>query len=219
MIHWATANLKATNFYDRYCTRRKALPDIAENSATWSYKASMNIRDPKHTVWSATHTLSFRSLLKNAMIPVISEFLRAEDFSTKKCVALMTKIREYYHANKVVNYTYGIAQKWVNIAIKYYIILNSFNAPTHTCDVNAFYIRKGYTISSPYVFNYHLFPVDTSYGRKLIGLKGIDFWAYSGGVSWHECDNISVFEKYWDDVDHALSPDDLPPNVYEIEHF
>ena len=103
------------------------------------------------------------------------------------------------------------------MSIKYYIILQSYDAATGTCDVRNVFARI------PELYAYELFPVDSKLSDFINTDFAILFTGYSGGHTWHKCDKQAVFEQYWHDVGAAITASatysGYLPILYEIERW
>ena len=104
---------------------------------------------------------------------------------------LWDDIRNVYHTCGITWYTYGNAQKWVAMSIKYYLFFKYSNNPLDLSN----------DILADIVF-----PVDSRMIRKIAsnknGLlrKSVNFnW-----ISWSQCDNKQIFIQYLSDVKAAL---------------
>lgn len=131
-----TKKEKMEAFYKYYCERSKYYQnELAKNEKTQEFFARM-----------AAH-LSYRASVMRALTfgdqkakapnirekgeKIISEFLVKSLENPPATVGEVAKYWEKLHnlylKEKIEDYTYGNAQKWVNMAIKYFIILLSHN--------------------------------------------------------------------------------------------
>ena len=67
---------------------------------------------------------SQKNTLKGKGEKIIADFLSNKTYDMNKCVDVIKQIKELYK-NDVRDYTYGNAQKWVNMSFKYYVIFNA----------------------------------------------------------------------------------------------
>lgn len=175
-------NEKMNNWYTRFCENKKMvkeLPetpdfnDLARVAANLSYRASV-LRAIKLNGKNAAAKLA-----RQEAEVVIQNFL-CETYNSKTIVdindmpAIWEEIYKIYKNHNIDDYTYGNAQKWVNMSIKYYIILLSkFNLPYYD------------------VINIPVFPVD----RIMINHIKEEFNLSFDG-NWSDCNDAIYFREY-----------------------
>ena len=132
---------------------------------------------------------------------------------------LWDKVRDVYYNNRITWYTYGNAQKWVAMSIKYYLVAKYYNTPNNLCnDVLADVV----------------FPVDSiminkiKNGKNSLNLK-IPFkcnptkchqytnCTTKNSDSWAKCDCKQKFIDYIDAVKNALIKFPTQDKLIEFE--
>ncbi|MBR2334163.1 MAG: hypothetical protein IKA59_02350 [Clostridia bacterium] len=124
---------------------------------------------------------------------------------------LWDKVRDVYHNNNITWYTYGNAQKWVSMAIKYYLVDKYRITPNALCnDVLADVV----------------FPIDRIMINKI--QSGIVVAGNGSNIrisankrppypSWSQCDNKQTFIDYIDAVKNELIKSPTQDKLIEFE--
>lgn len=170
------------DWYNAFCSGKvKEHESLAQAAARLSYKASvrraLKYKDDQERTWGEFNRINAAHFLAG--------FLEDANFSPERCEYIIRRIKMEF--GNIEDYTYGNAQKWVNIAIKYFIILNQFIPEKRVIDVD-------HAIST-----YRFFPVDAIMIKHAKSDFGIPFEARS----WSNCDDLDCFRAYWDQVEAA----------------
>lgn len=194
----------------------------AVNKAAFFLSSSLSIgsyfddpeRYPKKSGVSNDSTKS--DVLCEAVIEqIFVPFLKDSSFSDQECFEIMDRVFEiYYFRENVTDFSYGAAQKWVNMAIKYYIILQFKKSGTP--DIVS-YIKLKYS-------NYNLFPIDGQMIQKIHKHFGdMEYDHKKVGCSlptpqpWTNCNLKFTFIDYWSFVSEKLSG--TKPILYEMANW
>ena len=190
------------DWYNRFCEGKsavKVLPstpdacDLAEAAAKLAYRASV-LRALKMN--GKNNEAKFarqegEKVIKNFLCEIYS----SETVATIDFVAQTWEtIYQIYKKQEIQDYTYGNAQKWVNMAIKYYVILlQKFNVPCSK------------------IMEIPVFPVDRimiNYIKKDLGVS------FDG--NWSDCKDLFALKKYICDVNSKVNEKGLCLFEYEL---
>ena len=159
---------------------------------------------------------------------VIKPFLIKKDFSTSECLQAMNNVMTM--ASNVPDFMFGNAQKWINMSIKYYLILLAFSAiPTNPIinyenwtNTREFLNHRPLHdyYSNTKFYDYKLMPIDTPMCKHITA----DFGTLPAPVytpyPWSRNNNQCEFEDYWRFVDISLAANPhwagFIPLLYEI---
>lgn len=100
-----------------------------------------------------------KNTLKAKGEDIIAKFLSDKKYDMNTCVDVIEQIRALYKNGGVKGYTYGNAQKWVNMSFKYYVIFNAIDFNTKKVDLKTAFSKI------PRFNNYELFAVDSIYDK------------------------------------------------------
>lgn len=134
-----------------------------------------------------------KNTLKAKGEDIIAKFLSNKKYDMGTCVDVIEQIRALYKNDGVMDYTYGNAQKWVNMSFKYYVIFNAIDFNTKKVDLKTAFIKI------PEFNNYELFAVDSIMINAIQQKLGINF-----NYKWSKCNNIQAFIDYWNGVKAKL---------------
>lgn len=121
------------------------------------------------------------SILIDALLKVYSKKTITEQQFIDWETTLARNIREIYHKNEIKLYTYGNAQKWINIAIKYLFSSDHID-----------YAHK--------LFEVCYLPIDRiiqDKAYKELGVKKLP-------VAWSKCDNLQEILDYEENIKNAI---------------
>lgn len=151
-------------------------------------------------------------LCEAVILQLFVPFLRKSVFNKESCISLMDKIFEiYYFRENATDFSYGVAQKWVNMAIKYFIIIN-FKKSSESNIVS--YINEKYD-------DYTLFPIDGIMIQKIH--KHFGDMTYDSTIigchlptpqPWSNCNLKFTFIDYWQFILDKLCG--IKPIFYEM---
>jgi len=192
-MDWDRINRKACIFANAYYSRiqNKPVKYTDERKACSSaYQSSISEKaNPFCSLFSSTQI----RILRNKGEDYLESFLKKQKFDKESCIEAMRKIRQIYKKAKVKKYTYGNAQKWVNMSIKYYYIIKS------VYDSNKIDVNRAFVLF-PGLQDYSLFPIDSKILDLIYDELG-NFIPPKDG-SWYKCDKIYVFDLIWDSVSY-----------------
>ena len=146
---------------------------------------------------------------------IIAEFLKNEDFSDANCLRVMDEIFEImYFRENVRDFSYGNAQKWVNMAIKFYLIVKAKRE--YGLDM----IRL---VEETNLFGYDLFPVDSimiatiekDYG--IMSARSDVNAPFPAPAPWSSCNSKITFIEYWKFAKKKCDP--VKPLIYEMHNW
>ncbi len=159
-----------------------------------------------------------KEVLKRYVVQnILEHFLSEEKFDTETCQNVIKRVRAFYREEKqIVNYTYGNAQKWVNMAIKYYIIAMScysantgapFDFTTNPILSNSIKadVKRAFG-EHPGFSKYRLFAVDsimidiTTKEPYRVSFKAPEFSA----TCWSKSNSELQFVRYWNSMEENL---------------
>ena len=118
----------------KYCPKKLSISD-AVNKA---YAPSV-----RRALWNSGSYYGFNNMTteKNKAraqaTPIIESYLQhVDDYNSLpySVTDLWDKVRDVYHNNHITWYTYGNAQKWVGMAIKYYLVDKYRSNPSDLCN-------------------------------------------------------------------------------------
>ncbi len=98
---------------------------LARKAAHAGYAASVNQTDAFVGSLEGPAYQRAREQIRTEAESKIVSFLEGNDFTLQACYCAIEDIRRLYEERGVNRYTYGNAQKWLNMAIKYYIFIKS----------------------------------------------------------------------------------------------
>lgn len=134
----------------------------------------------------------------NEIIKFISSLNKSEadfdDVHNNLCKALMNLYKDYCNSERC--FTYGVAQKWVNMSVKYLYLLSGLTCFKYNCTLNGFIACKEY---------FHI-PLD-SYMIKAISETGkinnsdisglsVSIKTYNLPNSWSKIDESKGYQDY-----------------------
>ncbi len=167
----------------------------------------------------------------NVINGILQDFLSAEIFDFVNCHRVIKQIRDFYRNEKqIVNYTYGNAQKWVNMAIKYYIICkscyifesdkkewNSFDFTSKPTKIKVD-VKRAFD-EHPNFRKYRIFAVDsimieiTTKKPYQVKFKNPNFDA----TCWSKSNYERQFTIYWEKMEEKLKNNDVRiPFLWEL---
>ena len=127
----------------------------------------------------------------------------------KICVYVIKRIRALYKNGGVMDYTYGNAQKWVNMSFKYYVIFNAVDFNAKKVDLEMAFNKI------PEFNDYELFAVDSIMINAIHQNLGINF-----NYKWSKCDDIDDFIDYWNEVKDKLAVQQIDmPFIWELNNW
>lgn len=212
-VNYLKNQWRTTGDNPQYVAFRDKYNDIAKvyyNAGDEAYRASVRNRIP---LFEGMPTKE-RLVLRRASITYLAEQFRTlfsmeemnfEIFSNWE-YEVATKIRQIYHDGGVRLYTYGNAQKLINVALKF--VLSS--------DI------VDYNNS---VFKYCFFPIDGIIQKKLKSNLAVDYLHLNGEnvyyqPSWARCDNWADILDYQTRVREAvLRYGYYSPIIWEATHW
>lgn len=198
--------LRVREFYEKFCSNCESLSEkekIIEAAARLSYRASV-----QHALWKNGKHVGFagKTAAKNAARAqgerIVADFLTAASNLESREAFLesfedaMDVLRAVYHDKGITWYTYGNAQKWLAMAIKYYIVISL--------------MKNKMNFSSP-LMNFVL-PVD----GIMIRIIREDFGIDGVSPSWSQCDDKGEFIEYLNRVRAAVNETGKTLMEYEI---
>lgn len=155
---------------------------------------------------------------------ILVPFFNVKAFDNNTCMETIKKIRKFYRDNGIVHYTFGNAQKWLNLAIKYFIICSAcyvFDKCGNyiSYDFNTFNKKIKIDMEKCFKDNkyfglYNLFAVDSiMIGKTCKRNFGVKFCnSPIDATCWSDCDDEMQFTSYWKSVQKVISTDvvDMP---------
>lgn len=194
-------------WYNKFCKPNKynydSIEKIALHAASLSYRASVlrALYQNGQSVGFCGKTLESKECRLQA-VQFISDFLLQlyklnDDISFKQVSDMWDTIRSLYHAKGISWYTYGNAQKWVGMAIKYFFVIAYMNN----------YLDFSHPIANC------VLPID----RIIMNKIKDDFGIPCVQPSWSQCDSKELFEKYIMELKDKVKSNKLLD--YEIESW
>ena len=180
---------RAQNFYEKYCLKQLKTNnyDYAFVSTRYSYRTATKRAIKYESKDEKRNSLSIRLEEEKKII----DFLITGDFKLESITKLAHEIRNDYQKVGVHDFLCGNAQKWINMAIKYFLISKS--SPNDKFDYDLFKRLQNKT-------NYSIMPVDGIMIKKNKELLNIDF-EY---LSWSRCDDLNEFISYWQSLQKKI---------------
>lgn len=193
---------KAEMWFNRFCANSKAFKKLEANpdyidlaclAATLSYRASV------------LRAVKFNGKKREAAFArkdgetIIEEFLCAAinektPFEIDVVYDIWNKIYKVYKKHGIDDYTYGNAQKWVNMSIKYYaVLLQHFN------------------MENSLITGIPVFPVD---GIMIKHIKKEFNISFNG--SWSQCNDIDYLKSYIQAVKEKTEKKGMSLYDYEL---
>ena len=196
--------------YVPFCDKYNNIDDVYYHAGDEAYRASVKNRIPLFEGMPNRARLELRHQSIRYLAEQFVELFAKEDMSFDVFAnwehQIATHIREIYHEGGVNLYTYGNAQKLINVALKFVL---SSNLVDYHHDV----------------FKYCFFPIDGIIQRTLKSQLAVEFLHLNGQStyyqpSWAKCDN-------WDDIldyqtrvrDAVLAHGYYSPIVWEATHW
>ncbi len=194
-------NMSPINEITEFAAKKGYAPAFRQRSAPISFRGK-----------SIASKLAPRTVCENH----ISNFLLDFDANVynsgeveQKIIDLMDTIKEVYFSHGFNDITYGNAQKWINMAFKYYFVIKAhFGMPGSP---NKISLLLGI------IKNYNFLPVDGNEREHMIYNIRRDFprCATPSGA-WSKNDNLTEFLNCWHDVSVACAGDYEKSLFYEI---
>lgn len=206
--HWRSTGRNP--LYVPFRGKYASLEEVYYHAGDKAYRASVNNRIPLFEGMANRNKAllreqSIRYLSEQFAVLFGKEEMNFEIFSEWE-YQVATRIREIYHNGGVRLYTYGNAQKLINVALKF--VLSS--------DIVDYHHE---------VFKYCFFPIDGIIQRILKGQLAVDFLHLNGQrryyqPSWARCDNWDDILEYQIRVREAvLTYGYYSPIVWEATHW
>lgn len=200
-----TINKKADGWFNKFCKGKATnKTTIEEKAAFLSYKPSV-----QRAIKFNKNNLNKQSA-RDAAEKVLIKFLQKKDFSNETIFNLWDEIWGIYHEQGITQYTYGNAQKWVGMAVKYYLILES--------KIKRFDV----TDKKSSAWDFDLLPIDgiiLKYIKKNYGIFLQDNKSKKVYSSWSKCDNKQAFIDCLDSVSKAIQQNYDKSIFYEISKW
>ena len=188
---------KAKDFYAKYCESKTHAhmteESIYELSAHLSYRASItralydengepcgfNGKNKQSIIARSAGEAVLQGALKELVTMTFDTQSDFDEWAFEK----WDFIREIYYNNGITWYTYGNAQKWFNMAIKYCFVIE--------------YCLKNEIMPN---YEYCHFPIDGIMIKENKIKIGVDF----DGTSWAKCDDKELLKQYIRSVRRAV---------------
>ena len=193
-------------FFNEYCKNCKGLTninDVINKAVKLSYRASV-----LRALYDGDKLVGFNGMTsqknnaRSAGENILQNFLSATHSNGNNFQVVKDTwdaIRENYHNQGITWYTYGNAQKWVSMAIKYFVVIGyknkliDFDHPLADC----------------------VFPVDGIMINEIFK----DFRIKGVTPSWSKCDDKTAFIKYIQNVKSKIIAKNKKVLEYEIEKW
>lgn len=204
-ISWSQIDQKLQGFYKKYgkrCASRTKGKNDAQTAARQAYfPAVVETAHPKRKGF-----VSFdpkEAELWQVIDGIIVPFLTGNAYDAKSCLTAIDEIREFFKNGSTYPFTYGNAQKWLNMAVKYYMV--------------HLYHRSGVTArvffnKNPQFLDYPFFAVDSVMVKVVEKTIGIP----SPAKKWHEIDCRQDFVNYWNQVGGEIRATGDAPLLWEL---
>ena len=200
---------KINTWYNKYCKSCSQISDIKiviEKAVKLSYKSSV-----LRALYYNNKQVGFDGKKKESFIArknceiylknLLSDLYRFNNMKGQKVIGMFEsvwcKIRREYHSVGIIWYTYGNAQKWTAMAVKYFYII---------AYKNKLLCLKSHLLDS-------VLPID----RKIMKAVKLDFNVSELQPTWSNCDDSSTIIKYLEDVKSKLNKKRILQ--YEIEKW
>ena len=184
------------DWYNKYCAKHcvanMQVADIANLAAKLSYRASV-----LRALYENDICVGFKKKYNEKTKArcsgekTIEQFLKtaySNNVSLNDVEAMWNKIRDIYHQQGIFWYTYGNAQKWLGMSIKYFFIIayikgwvTTFNHPIADC----------------------VFPIDSIIMKEIKKDPSVNVDRIF--PSWSKCDDKDKLKKYIEDVKGKLN--------------
>lgn len=206
--HWRSTGPNPQ--YVPFCDKYENIDDVYYHAGDEAYRASVKNRIPLFEGMPNRERLALRQqsirFLAGQFVELFDKTeMNFEIFSNWE-YQVATRVREIYHEGGVRLYTYGNAQKLINVALKF--VLSSNLVDYHHN-----------------VFKYCFFPIDGIIQRKLKSQLAVEFLHLNGErtyyqPSWARCDNWDDILDYQTRVRAAvLEYNYYSPMVWEATHW
>ncbi len=233
---WTECSIKAAEFANGYFARIENKPlrkwSLERKAAAAGYQASITeAANPFNGQFSKSQIARIREDGED----ILEGFLQRGRFDKASCFETMADIKDLYRRSGVADYNYGHAQKWVNMAVKYYIVCKScyifdesangflpFGFTKKVKNRNGVKIDVKRAFEENPAFNeYELFAVD-SIMINLVG-RELDV-AFSGEAfpvdTWYVSDERAQFNGYWQAVENRLATAEISmPFLWELSKY
>lgn len=205
-MNWELIEKKLNYFYDNYagkkCLSKTRNMDIVSKSARQAYFASViETANPKRKGKDFSPS---EDKLKAIIKDIIMPFLKKKEYDKANCEKTITMIRDAFKKDNEYPYTYGNAQKWLNMAYKYYIA-NLY----HKSKLSA----KVFFEKNKELLCYPFFAIDNIIESIITKELGVSF---PDKKKWHERDCLTDFTDYWDNVLTKTKKEGYPPFLWEL---
>ena len=234
---WKQIEKNCTNLFKKYVVPRinkqKAPIDVAFLSAELGYRPAVvrALTYNKSQYANMSSQERKEEFVNPVIIKCIKPFLKKRQFDIQSCLDCIDDVRKECRCNKgVSDFTYGNAQKWVNMSIKYYIILNAFICSTNDrknppheiknekektgifqLGANDFLLRELYKTNC--FWGYELMPIDS---------KILKIGPNNNLGTWSKNDDKEDFICYWKQIKSSYLPNHqqfssgFTPILYEM---
>ena len=207
-VDWNAIDSQLRKFDEKYalkkCIRKTAGMTIEQKSARQAFFASVVEKaNPKR---KGRIFDSSDKKIKKAIDDILAPFFERKKFDNKSCYETIEKIRDFYKINEEYPYTYGNAQKWLTIAMKYYVV-NLFHESQPITAKDFFETHKEF-------LDCKIFAVDNIIEDAARRQLGVEF---KDAKKWHERDNLEEFKEYWRKVEKNVK--DYTPFLWELVNW
>lgn len=204
-ISWSQIDQKLQGFYKKYgkrCASWTKGKNDAQTAARQAYfPAVVETAHPKRKgfVSFAPKEAELWQVIDGIIVP----FLTGNAYDVKSCLTAIDEIREFFKNGSTYPFTYGNAQKWLNMAVKYYMV-----HLYHCSGVTA----HNFFSRNPQFLDYPFFAVDS----VMVKVVEKTFDIPSPAKKWHEIDCRQDFEDYWDLVGVKIRAAGDAPLLWEL---
>ncbi len=205
---------KIEAWYNKFCNKAFSIDNdietVAAFAASAAYRASIG-----QALYEGNKAVGFKGKDKEKEVcraegaAHLRDFLVAavqqqdEEALLNMIYSAWDDLRDIYHNHGITWYKYGNAQKWVSIAIKYFIIV-AVNKGTKC---------NGEEVNTSHALARVVFPVD----RIMMDIIWKDFRVERVKPTWSKCDDKQAFIDYIEEVKQLVG--DRPVLEYEIEKW
>ncbi len=202
-------NQNLNGWYNHFCNDCDNLQDVSEiisNAVSLSYRSSI-----QHALWKDGKHVGFDGMIREKNMAkaeceiYLSAFLNEvihmtdENALFERIQQAWDDIRTIYHNNGITWYTYGNAQKWTAMSIKY-------------CFVIAY---RNNMLDRSHIFLKICFPVDRIMMNSVVN----DFGLAGVSPTWSQCDDKQQFIDYITNLKSIVNARNEDLLEYEIKKW
>lgn len=201
---------KFNSWANKYCPNKLLISDAVNKAYAPSVVRAL-YKNGKLTGFGGNTT--GKTQARNDATDIIVRYLQYVDnynLLPYSVTDLWDKVRDVYHNNDITWYTYGNAQKWVGMAIKYYLVNKYRNNPNALCN----------DVLADVVFPIDRIMINKIQSGKVVAGTGSNISISVNNPppsSWSQCTCKQTFIDYIDAVKNELIKSPTQDKLIEFE--